>query len=64
MHSKFGHLFLAAAETLSGKRNVYRGKSGSDNLQKLKAVISDPMFKKDCFLDELFLILFSQVKTL
>ena len=61
-HLNYSHLFILAAESKNGKRNVYKGKKGNDNLLKLKeAVRTSSKYKKEEDLDRLVPILFPNV---
>ena len=61
-HLNYSHLFILVAESENGRKNVYRGKKGNDNLLKLKeAVKTNPRYKKEEDLDRLVPILFPNV---
>lgn len=61
-HLDYAHLFILAAESENGRKNVYKGKKGNDNLLKLKeATRSNPKYEKKDELDKLMPILFPNV---
>lgn len=58
----YAHLFILAAESENGRKNVYKGKKGHDNLLKLKeATRSNPKYEKKYELNKLMPILFPNV---
>ena len=61
-HLNYSHLFILAAESENGRKNVYRGKKGNDNLLKLKEAVKTSLrYKKEEDLDRLVPILFPNV---
>ena len=61
-HLDYAHLFILAAESENGRKNVYKGKKGNDNLLKLKeAMNTNPKYEKKEDLDKLIPILFPNI---